>query len=96
MSDDAQHQIGMTISFTTDEIAWLAWVVRDVLATHQCVPPGESACDKIMEADNLLAQVASITGTERTQYEKVKTGKLDQRKRANARPRRKSAGRRSK
>ena len=51
---------GITISFTKEEVAWLAWVVRDVLETHQCVEPGESACDKIIEAEKLLQETEKV------------------------------------
>jgi hypothetical protein len=51
---------GTTISFTKEEIDWLAWVVRDVLAEHQCVSPGESACDKIITAEELLQETAKV------------------------------------
>jgi hypothetical protein len=52
---------GITISFSKEEVEWLAWVVRDILQTHHCVPPGESACDKILQAEQLLTAVEKVT-----------------------------------
>ena len=74
----------ITISFTREEVDWLAWVMRDVLATHQCVPAGESACDKLINAEELLKDVEKVL------HEGTKVRKVDARKRQAARPRRKS------
>jgi len=80
----------ITISFTREEVDWMAWVIRDVLATHQCVPAGESACDKIIDAEELLQNVDKVL------YERTKVRKVDTRKRKATRPRRKGARSRSK
>lgn len=80
----------ITISFTREEVDWLAWVVKDVLETHQCVPAGEAACDKIIDAEELLQNVDKVLN------EGTKVRKVDSRKRQAPRPRRKSAGRKSK
>lgn len=77
----------ITISFTREEVDWLAWVMKDVLETHQCVPAGESACDKIIDAEELLQNVDKVLN------EGTKVRKVDARKRQAARPRRKSARR---
>ena len=86
----------ISIAFTTDEISWLAWIMRYEISTLSIDAIGENARDKILEANDLLQQVADLTGSERKSYEKVKAGKLDQRKRTTAGPRRKSSSRRSK
>ena len=79
--------VSISISFTREEVDWLAWVVRDVLETHQCVPAGESACDKIINAEGLLKDVEKVL------HEGTKVRKVDARKRKAPRPRRKSARR---
>jgi hypothetical protein len=79
--------VSISISFTREEVDWLAWVVRDVLETHQCVPAGELACDKIINAEGLLKDVEMVL------HEGTKVRKVDARKRTAPRPRRKSARR---
>lgn len=77
----------ITISFTREEVDWLAWVMKDVLETHQCVPVGEGACDKIIDAEELLKNVDKVIN------ERPKVRKVDARKRQAARSRRKGARR---
>jgi hypothetical protein len=79
--------VSISISFTREEVDWLAWVVRDVLETHQCVPAGESACDKIINAEGLLKDVEKVL------HEGTKVRKVDSRKRQAPRARRKGARR---
>ena len=67
---------GVSLSFTTEEISWLAWVMRDVISTLVIDAVGEEARNKLFEADDLLNQIAEITGTKRKIYEKVKTGEI--------------------
>jgi hypothetical protein len=79
--------VSISISFTREEVDWLAWVVRDVLETHQCIPAGESACDKIINAEGLLKDVEKVL------HEGTKVRKMDARKRQASRARRKSTRR---
>lgn len=76
----------ITISFTREEVDWLAWVMKDVLAK---LPGCKSApaFEKIIDADELLQNVDKVLN------EGTKVRKVDARKRSPARPRRKGARR---
>lgn len=76
----------ITISFTREEVDWLAWVMKDVLAK---LPGCKSApaFEKIIDADELLQNVDKVLN------EGTKVRKVDARKRSAARPRRKGARR---
>lgn len=86
----------ITISFTRTEIDWLAWVMKDVMGAEDgallefASPAMLSTCDKIIDAEGLLKNVDKVLN------EGTKVRKVDARKRQAARPRRKSAGRKSK
>lgn len=45
----------LTISFTAEEIAWLNWVITDVLKNSELT--AHSAAKKILDAQQLLANV---------------------------------------
>lgn len=74
----------ITISFTREEVDWLAWVMKDVLAK---LPGCKSApaFEKIIDAEELLQNVDKVL------HEGTKVRKVDARKRQAPRARRKSA-----
>jgi hypothetical protein len=54
-ADAPKKPRGSTISFTTDEIEWLSWVMEDVLGHYAHSPVSSSASNKIATAANMLA-----------------------------------------
>lgn len=88
----------ITISFTREEVDWLAWVVKDVMGAgmdkqdakallEYASPEMLSACDKIIDAEELLQNVDKVLN------EGTKVRKVDARKRPASRSRRKGARR---
>lgn len=83
----------ITISFTREEVNWLAWVIKDVMGAEDgallefASPTMLSTCHKIIDAEGLLKNVDKVL------HERTKVRKVDARKRSAARPRRKGARR---
>lgn len=86
----------ITISFTREEVDWLAWVMKDVMGAEDgellefASPTMLSTCHKIIDAEGLLQNVDKVL------HEGTKVRKVDARKRQAPRARRKSARRKSK
>lgn len=47
---------GVTISFTKDEVEWLAWVMTEVLGKATHVPPHAAVTKKIQHAAKLAQE----------------------------------------
>jgi hypothetical protein len=77
----------ISISFTREEVDWLAWVLRSEWVAVLVRPAGASARDKIINAEGLLKDVEKVL------HEGTKVRKVDSRKRQAPRARRKGARR---
>ncbi|NDD52386.1 hypothetical protein EBZ39_00650 [bacterium] len=47
----------ISISFTKEELDWLAWAITDVLAESVMTNPGKKAAEKITTAVDLLKNI---------------------------------------
>lgn len=47
---------GVTISFTKDEVEWLAWVMTEVLGKATHVPPHDEVAKKVQHAMELVQE----------------------------------------
>jgi hypothetical protein len=87
MAKKAVKPTHISIAFKRDEVAWLAWVMRDVMGIFEVLPVGKLVGDKIIEAETLFNL------TEEVINERAKVRKVDTRKRKTAGTGRKGARR---